>query len=89
MAEIRLDELLWNDQALMKVAKRGLTPSEVYDAIILDSSRKLGWVEDETHGSRLMAMGTCESNNKKVLVYLDPVNEFDGIWAVRTAWRID
>lgn len=54
MAEIRLDELLWSDKALIEVAKRGLTPSEVYDAIILD-----------------------------------PVNKFDGIWAVRTAWGID
>ena len=89
MAEIRLDELLWSDKALIKVARHGLTPSEIYDAVILDPNRELGWVEDETHGSRLMAMGVCESNNKKVLAYLDPVNEFDGIWAVKTAWRVD
>lgn len=73
----------------MDTPKRGLTTSDVHEAIILDPARQAGWVEDETHGRRLMVMGICESNNKKVLSYLDPVNEFDGIWAVRTAWRID
>jgi hypothetical protein len=31
MAEIRLDELLWSDQALKNVAIRGLAPCEMVD----------------------------------------------------------
>lgn len=64
------------------------TPKEVYEAIIVDTDREARWVKDEEHGTRLMVMGTTESTNKLIIAYLDPENEFDGIWSVRTAWRI-
>jgi uncharacterized DUF497 family protein len=88
MPEVLIVELIWSDEADIKVAKRGLSRKDVYEAIVLDPNHEAIWVEDKEHGRRLMAQGTSESNNKVIIAYLDPENEFDGIWSVRTAWRV-
>ncbi|MBU4401092.1 MAG: hypothetical protein KKE86_17405 [Planctomycetes bacterium] len=89
MPEIPIVELRWSDEVDIKIARRGLSRLDVYEAIVLDPNHEAYWVEDEEHGRRLYARGVSESNPKEVLAYLDPLNEFDGIWSVRTAWRLD
>lgn len=83
--KIRINELLWDDENLTHL--HDLRAWEVESAIIDDPHREARWVEDEEHGRRLMAEGRCEDNSKRIRTYLDPVNEADGIWKPRTAWR--
>lgn len=88
MDEIYIDCLLWDDENISKVAKHQLTVREVYEALVLDTERIASWDEDNEHGKRLLVMGTSESHGKKIMSPLDPINEADGIWRPRTAWRI-
>ena len=88
MDEIFIDELDWDDENISKVAKHQLTVSEVYEALVLDPERIASWDDDEEHGPRVMAIGTCESHNKVIIAPLDPVNKAEGLWRPRTAWRL-
>jgi uncharacterized DUF497 family protein len=86
--EIFIDELEWDDENISKVARHQLTVSEVYEALVLDPERTASWGYDEEHGRRVMVIGTCESHNKVIIAPLDPVNEAEGLWRPRTAWRL-
>ncbi|MBU4174490.1 MAG: hypothetical protein KKB90_12190 [Actinobacteria bacterium] len=88
MDRIYIDELMWDDENMSKVAQHQLTVSEVYEALVLDTNRTASWEDDREHGLRVLAMGTCESNSKVIIAPLDPVDEAEGIWRPRTAWRL-
>lgn len=66
-----------------------MTIHEVYQALVLDPEREAAWVGDEEHGRRIVAIGVCEFHNKVIIAYLDPVNEKEGYWRPRTAWRLE
>ncbi len=87
MEEIYIDDLEWDDENMAKI--HHLTVEEVYQAIVLDPDRQAVWVEDDEHGRRVMAIGTCEFHNKVIISHLDPVSEAEGLWRPRTAWRLD
>lgn len=89
MKTVYIDDLLWDDENMTKIAAHQLTINEVYQALVLDTDREAAWVEDDEHGRRLIAIGTCEFDNKRIIAYLDPVNEAEGIWRPRTAWRLE
>lgn len=86
---IYIDVLLWDDENVIKIAAHQLTVNEVYQALVLDTDREAAWVKDDEHGRRLMVIGTCEFHNKTIIAYLDTVDEAEGIWRPRTAWRLE
>lgn len=63
-------------------SKHGVTPDEVREACA--APIRTGWHEHPVHGRRLLLIGLTESG-RTLKVILQPVDETDGTWSLRTA----
>ena len=66
--------------------KHYLTIEEVRAACIPDTYESAGWETDGKHGTRLLVR--TRDKGGTMIVYLMPIDVREGIWRLRTAWRI-
>ncbi|HEY9371007.1 hypothetical protein [Streptomyces sp.] len=67
------------------VAKHGVSPEEVRDACQSPNRyRQAVWDDHPEHGLRLYVLGETRTG-RPIKVILQPVDELDGTWRLRTA----
>ena len=64
--------------------KHTVTADEVRSAIQYPAKYEAAWEDHAVHGRRVIAAGTSWSN-RAILAWLEPVDETDGTWALRSA----
>jgi hypothetical protein len=63
--------------------KHRITGDDVREAVVLTSVEAY-WDDSDEHGRRLYVFGTTGAG-REVFAVLDPVDEADGVWQLRTA----
>lgn len=88
MGEIII-ELDWTSDHLVRKleVKHGLDWRDV-DRAIKWHRIEARWHEDKKHGERLIVKAGLPSDGSVILAYLIPVNRKDGIWRLKTAYKI-
>lgn len=64
--------------------RRFVTSDEVREAVVPDSYEEARWEDHPQHGRRLLVIGRTYAG-KRLKVVLEPVDQTDGVWLLRTA----
>ena len=67
--------------------KHGVMPWEVAEACAFGAHREARWDTHPVHGRRLLVLGETYRGDR-ILAYLRPIDEADGVWECRTARRL-
>lgn len=67
--------------------KHNLSSEEIRRWCIPHQYVRAGWHTHEIYGTRLL-VETLDDQGKSVQVILKDIDVFDGIWKLRSAWRI-
>jgi hypothetical protein len=82
-------EILFRADVAAKIrSKHHLSPAEIREAACFGAHRDARWHVHPTYGRRLLVVGETYEG-KRIIVYLKPLNEAEGIWEGRTARRIN
>jgi hypothetical protein len=65
--------------------RRGLAGEMVREACMLDRYEQAVWDDHPVHGWRLVVVGT--SGDIRIKAMLQELDEADGTWRLRPAWR--
>jgi hypothetical protein len=85
-ARFWIGEILISEAVEMKLrTRRGITGDMIREACLLDSYLHAVWDEHPRHGWRLVVVG--RSGDITIKMMLQEVDEADGVWPLRTAWR--
>lgn len=84
VAEIRIAE----DVEAKIGTKHNLNGDQIRDAVLLGAEEEARWHNHPIYGRRLLLIGT-DSGGTRILVYMRPVDQADGIWECLTAWKVN
>lgn len=79
IAEVRISEA---HEAKIR-ERRFVTPAEIREAVVPDCYENARWEDHPDHGRRLLVIGRTHQG-KRLKVVLEPIDEYDGIWLLRT-----
>jgi hypothetical protein len=81
VAELRIDDSI---EAKLRGKSPPLTGGEVREVVLWSRDATTRWDADAKHGRRLIVRGTTYQG-RKIIAYLMPLSEAEGIFKLKTA----